>query len=300
VTAEAMAEDLRRFVGGQPILARPPRVGERLAKWVRRRPLLAGLTATLAAVTAVAFIGITALWIDASLARDQARSAAAKASEHAAEAGRRRDAERRARYGSAVAAAASTLALNNFDSARAHLETAPEEHRNWEWRLFAAQLDNAQTRFRSADGPVGVLELSPAGDRHAYAVAGDRQLRLWDPGSRDDLALVPEYKGKVGSIAFDPDGARVAAGSSDGQTRIWNAKDGWPVAVLDGPRAMSWDSFSVRTARDCWSSTGGVMDASGTSPAADVLLAFLHSGPSSARTAGAYSSRAAPSCNSAT
>jgi WD40 repeat protein len=242
-TAGAMADDVRRFLAGEAIRARPPRVWERIAKWARRRPALAVSIAVLAGVIVLALTGITALWIDASAARDRATSAAAEASSAAvearsaaAEAGRRRDAERRARYGAAVAAAASALALNNFDSARAHLEAAPEEHRNWEWRHFTAELDNAQTRFRPAAGRVGVLELAPAGDRLAYAVSGGRQLRLWVPGSQDDLALLPELRGKVTSIAFDPDSSLVAAGSSDGEMRVWNVTNSRPVAALDGPR----------------------------------------------------------------
>jgi serine/threonine protein kinase len=51
LSAEAMAEDLRRFLDGEPIQARPIGSGERFVKWVRRRPTTAVLigTGTLAA-----------------------------------------------------------------------------------------------------------------------------------------------------------------------------------------------------------------------------------------------------------
>ncbi len=40
-SAEALAEDLARYVAGEPILARPPDLRARLRKWRRRHPLLA-------------------------------------------------------------------------------------------------------------------------------------------------------------------------------------------------------------------------------------------------------------------
>jgi tetratricopeptide (TPR) repeat protein len=44
-TAEALAEELRRFRAGEPILARPVGGVARLARWARRRPAQAGLVA---------------------------------------------------------------------------------------------------------------------------------------------------------------------------------------------------------------------------------------------------------------
>src|SRR5436305_14826776 len=43
VTAEAMGEDLRRFLADEPIVARPVPPWERVRKWAQRRPMIAAL-----------------------------------------------------------------------------------------------------------------------------------------------------------------------------------------------------------------------------------------------------------------
>jgi len=54
-----MAEDLRRHLDGEPILARPIGPVERLVKWVHRRPTTAALIGTgAAAAVAVIALGI--------------------------------------------------------------------------------------------------------------------------------------------------------------------------------------------------------------------------------------------------
>ncbi len=250
-TAGAMAEDLRRFLATEPILAQPPTGLTRLMKWARRRPSLAALTAALAAVTLIAFLVITALWVEAARARDTASEAARNAQQ-------RSRAERRARYTVAVAAAAAELELNNLDAARDFLEDAPEEHRNWEWWHFAAQLDNAKTVFRPEEGPVSVFALDPSGRRLAYSVSGGRDVRVRAPGAPADLAVFRGHEAGVASIAFSPDGSLVAAGASDGMARVWRLADGRPAAVLAGPGgAMSGLHFGPDGARLVGFGAGG-------------------------------------------
>jgi tetratricopeptide (TPR) repeat protein/tRNA A-37 threonylcarbamoyl transferase component Bud32 len=94
-SAGAMAEDLRRFLDGQPIQARPAVWWEKAGKWARRHPAVASLSLSLAVLLLVAFTVVTWMWRDtaeknAQLQQTQAalvqeRNAALKARDEAEE-----------------------------------------------------------------------------------------------------------------------------------------------------------------------------------------------------------------------
>jgi serine/threonine-protein kinase len=74
-TAEALAEDLRRYLVGDPILARPISAPERLWRWCRRNPRVAGLSATVFLLLVLVTIGsvLSTFWIrQESAAKDVA------------------------------------------------------------------------------------------------------------------------------------------------------------------------------------------------------------------------------------
>jgi serine/threonine protein kinase len=64
-SAGALAEDLRRFLGGEPVRARPVGRLERIRRWCLRNPVVAGLTAGLVVALACGFLGITWQWVRA-------------------------------------------------------------------------------------------------------------------------------------------------------------------------------------------------------------------------------------------
>jgi serine/threonine-protein kinase len=71
-SAEALADDARRFLEGRPILARPVGRSERLWRWCRRNPLAASLAAALAVALLGGVAGLTGLWLHATAQRDRA------------------------------------------------------------------------------------------------------------------------------------------------------------------------------------------------------------------------------------
>jgi serine/threonine-protein kinase len=71
-TAEALAEDLRRYLAGQPILARPTCLAERTWRWCRRNSAVVGVVVVVMLVMSCAFAWSTALWLRVERLQHQA------------------------------------------------------------------------------------------------------------------------------------------------------------------------------------------------------------------------------------
>lgn len=79
-SAAELAADLRRYLAGEPVLARPIGKGIRIVRWCRRRPLVAALSGALVATVLFGGVAVVVLWRRAAehlvVAEANARSAA--------------------------------------------------------------------------------------------------------------------------------------------------------------------------------------------------------------------------------
>lgn len=82
-TAADLAADLRRFLAGQPVQARPVGPVGQFRRWCRRRPLLASLSAALAVSTLIGLATTSWLWRQADRERRRAEQESASARAHA-------------------------------------------------------------------------------------------------------------------------------------------------------------------------------------------------------------------------
>jgi len=70
-SAEALADDLQRFLNGKPIVAHPVGPLGKAWRWSRRNPVVAGLVAALLLVLVAGFAGVAWKWLEAEYEKDQ-------------------------------------------------------------------------------------------------------------------------------------------------------------------------------------------------------------------------------------
>lgn len=206
-TARDMADDLRRFLKGEPIHARPIGRAEQLWRWCRRKPALACMTAAAATLLLVVALGGT-------FAAFQFRQQAEKVQEDL--------------YFNSIALAHREILAGNLGEGQALLAKCPIRLRDWEWSYLAHLCEVEPITLPGHPGSTQTVAFSPDG-RHLAIPSDDLSIKVWDTTSRRDLASIPNA-GEITCVAFHPsDGQRLVTGDKSGAVTIWNATTGKPV-----------------------------------------------------------------------
>jgi WD40 repeat protein len=226
-TAAEFGADLRRFLAGEVVLARPVGRAERAVRWARRKPTAAALLGvTVAAAAALAGGGV---WYSARLAAANAGLEAAnrellatadREAAAAADARRRGEAGRRSLYAMTLAELPG-LARRDPVRVRAILHdpaVCPPDLRDFTWRYFDRLCRFDDGALPHAAGGVSALGMTPDGDRLMTATYGG-EVAVWDWPDKKLVAVRREYPHQEQAVAAVP-GGRFATAGKDGKVRV--------------------------------------------------------------------------------
>jgi WD40 repeat protein len=260
---QELADDLRRWLEGEPIQARRLGSLERLARWTRRRPALTAVYVLLALtlLLGAGVAGAVRLWQDAEQARRKtdealageqearretvaaldreklARQETDKALDREKQARRAADAaltgEQQARQETAAALEREKQARQEADKALAGEQQARREAAAALDRLQQAQL----SYLRTVTSAHQAWQANKMSETLALLQRCPEDLRHWEWRylyrlCHADLMTFrgPQYR----CVVFSPDGRRLAGSAEDNTVKVWDTQTGQEIRTFKG------------------------------------------------------------------
>jgi WD40 repeat protein len=224
-----LADDLRRWLEGEPILARRLPWVERFWRWVRKKPALAAVYSLLALVLVLGGSGAGAirLWQQTEAARQEAES------------GRQREASLRRRLAEISYLNQIGLAHREFSDgavtrAEQLLQDCPMELRDWEWHYVSRLCHTDRLTLRGHTGGVNQVTYQPDGQR-LFSGGGDGTLRGWDARTGQLLFSWQATTGPLANFALSPDGKTLAWVGKDQTVKLRAVFGDKDTAAFAGP-----------------------------------------------------------------
>jgi WD40 repeat protein len=213
-SAHDLAEELRCFARGEPILARPIGATAKLWRWSRRNPALASALAAVALVLMVGFVGVLWQW--------------RRAEANAAESRRKELIARENLYAADINQIQQALTADNLRQARVLLQNqipkpGEPDLRGFDWRYLWQQCRGEE--LFSLPGHQGIaicLAFSPDG-KTLVSGGSDKTAKVWDLTSRQAIAMLAGHTDTVQSFAFSP-GNDLLATASKTSCCLWDMR----------------------------------------------------------------------------
>jgi WD40 repeat protein len=288
-----LADDIRNYLNGAPLIAGPESALYRAKKFMRKH---AGSVTTAALVAVAIVMGLVAsivMGCRAEQARKQeatarkqveqalmrAENAEKVAQEQRKLAEQRAEDYRRSLYFNRIAWADVSYGDGNISRVRELLDSCPQDLRGWEWyRLSHISDQSCMTLRGHSDGVFGVA-FSPDG-KQIVSGSDDKTIKVWDAQAGTEVMSLRGHENRVGPVSFSPDGRQIISGSMDNAIKVWDATSGAELMTLRSHTNWIWSvGFSPDGKRIISASQDKTIKVWDAATGAELMSLAGHEGP---------------------
>ncbi|MBC7770964.1 MAG: serine/threonine protein kinase, partial [Pyrinomonadaceae bacterium] len=247
-SAYDLSEDLRRYIKGEPILARRDSALYILRKSMRRYKSLvaASVVGLLSLIGFVIYAGYQVSITSALAKREtQAKLSATYTA----------DELRRTLYSANIGFAQAAYFGSDVERMRRVLNECPPDLRGWEWRFLHRISDTCALKFQAFNPSWGAAWLSPASGQ-ILTYCSLPEVKVWSPAAQRGAAepRILRIESPLAHVAMSPDGTKALLSAQDLSCTMFDPMSGKPLWTSQVPSIARWSGhFTPDNKHIVWS-----------------------------------------------